>query len=122
MSFGFSVGDFIAAAEIATTVIKALSDSRGSESQHKSLIELLGSIDASLRAVAATLISSSVTSGLPLPDSRFLDGLRKEIESCQKLMKGFLVSDIQSCMHRMIEAHFYTSGKIKEIYRKLLLQ
>jgi hypothetical protein len=40
MSFGFSVGDFLAVAQLAYTLFKALLDSKGAVKKYKALIEL----------------------------------------------------------------------------------
>lgn len=41
MSFGFSVGDFVAGAQLAHTLCQALSDSRGSAKEYQELIAQL---------------------------------------------------------------------------------
>jgi hypothetical protein len=47
--FGFSVGNFLAVAELASTISKALSVVRGSEPEYKALVNLPGSLNVSLR-------------------------------------------------------------------------
>jgi hypothetical protein len=89
--FGFSIGDFITVAVLTWTISRALRDSRGSEPEYKSLIQLLDSLATSLHEVVNVLVSSPSTSSVPLPDTALLNGLRFELDCCHKLMKNFLV-------------------------------
>ncbi|KAF8245617.1 hypothetical protein K440DRAFT_402230 [Wilcoxina mikolae CBS 423.85] len=91
--FGFSFGDFLAVAELAHAVSRALNDSLGSQQDYRTLIELLDSVHVSLRTVSTFVVSSSAaTSGISPPDPLLLDGLRTHLSCCQKLMKDFLDS------------------------------
>ncbi|KAF8543027.1 hypothetical protein BDD12DRAFT_875385 [Trichophaea hybrida] len=88
--FGFSLGDFIAVADLASKISKALSEVRGSQAEYKDLVELLDSLNNSLRFVHNFLISSSSTAGFPPPDVALLNGLRYQLDKCRDLMTSFL--------------------------------
>jgi hypothetical protein len=100
--FGFSVGDFIAVAELASTISKALSEVRGSQTEYKAVVELLDSLNNSLRTVHNFLISSSSTAGLPSPDTALLNGLRYHLDKCRDLMKSFLVGVFGAKIYAMV--------------------
>ncbi|PVH68040.1 hypothetical protein DL98DRAFT_662356, partial [Cadophora sp. DSE1049] len=51
MSFGFSVGDFIAAADLIARVVSALREAGGSASQHRHITNKLGFLDRAIRDV-----------------------------------------------------------------------
>jgi hypothetical protein len=51
MSFGFSVGDFIAALEVISTVINALRESGESGPQYRELVSQLYSLETALLQV-----------------------------------------------------------------------
>ncbi|CCX32990.1 Similar to predicted protein [Chaetomium globosum CBS 148.51]; acc. no. XP_001228875 [Pyronema omphalodes CBS 100304] len=91
MSFGYSIGDFITVANLAGSIAKALSDSRGAKVDYENLIELLESIQTSLQVVYNFLVSSSLATDVPPPDAALMRGLRMEMDCCQKLMHRFLV-------------------------------
>ncbi|KAI5794023.1 hypothetical protein FPQ18DRAFT_329483 [Pyronema domesticum] len=90
MSFGYSIGDFITVANLAGSIAKALSDSRGAKVDYENLIELLESIQTSLQVVYNFLVSSSLATDVPPPDAALMRGLRMEMDCCQKLMHRFL--------------------------------
>jgi hypothetical protein len=92
MSFGFSIGDFIAVAGLAGSISKALSDTRGAQDDYKNLIEMLESVQTSLQVVYNFLVSSSSATAVESSHLALVRGLRMEMDCCQKLMKQFLVS------------------------------
>ncbi|CZR67156.1 uncharacterized protein PAC_17055 [Phialocephala subalpina] len=87
MSFGFSVGDFITAADLIAQVVSALREAGGSASQYQHITNKLGFLDRSLRDVnrlepaeglEATLEAIKTTAlSCQLPLLEYLKNIRK---------------------------------------------
>lgn len=87
MSFGFSIGDFLAAAGLIAQVVTALHEAGGSSSQYRRLIlelyslgrsleevdrlEPVEGLESTIEAIKATALSCQ------LPLHEFLDGIKK---------------------------------------------
>lgn len=89
--FGFSIGDFIAVADLARSIVRALSESRGSTADYKSLCEVLFSLDRSLHVASAIFLHPSSGPGTSL-DMGPLNGIHYELGRCRRLMEEFLIS------------------------------
>jgi hypothetical protein len=64
MSFGFSVGDFIAAGKLISDIINSLSDVGGSKSEYQELVRELESLQFALRHLDKLLLQRSVSGDL----------------------------------------------------------
>jgi hypothetical protein len=124
MSFGFSLGDFLAVANFATQLYTCLSEVRGSEAAYKEAVSLLQSLSTSLRTVHSTLSSSASVSGLPPPDIAVVSGLGYHLRACRELMNRFLY--VLCSLGRLCQAYPSGSamvnkrqGGFKKIHRKL---
>lgn len=91
MSFGFSVGGFVAAADLIAQVVSALREAGGSASQHQHITSKLGYLDRALRDVnrlepaegLETTLEAIKTTALTcqLPLLEFLDNIRRYDDS-----------------------------------------
>jgi hypothetical protein len=89
MSFGFSVGDFIAVAELATNLYQALDDAKGSKQEYKDIMELLRTLSDNLTAVHSFVIQLSDVAELPPSDVKLLSGLKENLNACKKTIQDF---------------------------------
>lgn len=81
MSFGFSVGDFIAALQLVASVIDAVRDSRGSGPEYRELINELYALETALLQVKQ----------LELEEEQRLEyiALRQAATQCQRTIDAF---------------------------------
>jgi hypothetical protein len=68
MSFGFSVSDFLALAQLIFNVSKALSDSTGSQAEYQGLIQTLLSLLRTVNAAEEVALHCDVPSTRLLPE------------------------------------------------------
>lgn len=80
MSFGFGVGDFLAAAEIAIKITTALRTSSGARDDYQSFIQELNGLELCLKSTHDAL------KNVKLPTSS-VNALLKEGYECQKRLK-----------------------------------
>jgi hypothetical protein len=108
MSFGFSVGDFIAVAQLAHTLLKALSDSKGAAREYQDLV-------AELNVVHKVLIQ--------------VDELRAANQLAQSTVNAllFAVNSVNVSMETFLDQHSAYEGSlkrggsgnlVKDVYRK----
>lgn len=91
--FGFSIGDFIAVAELARDIAKALDDSRGSRAGVARLIALLYSLDRAIQVASGIFLSSSRTANRGnFANAGPLNGMSYEADRCKRLMEEFMES------------------------------
>ncbi|KAH6676638.1 hypothetical protein B0J14DRAFT_585966 [Halenospora varia] len=88
MSFGFSVGDFIAALEVIGTVINALRESDVSGSQYRELVNQLYSMETALLHVKQLELEEEQR-------SEYI-ALRQSAAQCQQTVDKFWTK-IQPC-------------------------
>ena len=83
MSFGFSVGDFIAVAQLITNITNCLRGAGGSKSEYQELVRELESLQSALQHLdrLGTSKSSSSTT---------LDSIKYAALSCRNPLQGFL--------------------------------
>lgn len=82
VGFGFSAGDFIAALNLVTTVLKSLRDAGGSSAEYQSLISQLYALETALLRVKQ----------LEVDDSQYAEviALRQAASQCQRTIDDFL--------------------------------
>jgi hypothetical protein len=87
-AFGFSAGDFIAAAELTAKVIKALKETGGATSEFQNVLKELGSLHAILQHLQT----------LPVTESNltYVNAVRALAQDCQKPLEDFL-KQIEKC-------------------------
>jgi len=78
-----SFGDIVAAANIAHSIYKALSDSTGSSYEYQCLITEVHSLERALRTVERALT-------VPPPSVRLAQDIEAETTTCLDLLKAFL--------------------------------
>jgi len=83
MSFGFSVGDFIAAGHTLFTLYAALKDSTGSAADFQSLKLIRGSLGAALAKVQARMQTP-----FPFPES-LVNAITVHLDHCSRLLKRY---------------------------------
>lgn len=81
VGFGFSAGDFIAALNLVTTVVKSLRDAGGSSAEYQSLISQLYALESTLLRVKR----------LEVNDSQYAEviALRRAASQCQRTIDTF---------------------------------
>jgi hypothetical protein len=82
MSFGFSVGDFIAAGKLISNIIHSLSDADGSKSEYQELVRELESLQFALRHLDKLQQSGSKSTNL--------NSIKYAALSCQRPLEQFL--------------------------------
>jgi len=85
MSFGFSVGDFIALGNIAIKTYALLQDSTGSSADYQSLKLIRKSFGATLATVEAEL-QTTVPNSLPKP---LVNAAKIHLSGCSQLLQSF---------------------------------
>jgi hypothetical protein len=83
MSFGFSAGDFIAGANLACTIVRALSESRGASTEYQDVIRELGCIQQTFLQVEQIRVSN-------LFSQATMNAITCIINSSIEVMAGFL--------------------------------
>ncbi|QKX58177.1 uncharacterized protein TRUGW13939_05298 [Talaromyces rugulosus] len=83
MSFGFSAGDFIAGANLACTIVRALSESRGASTEYQDVIRELGCIQQTFLQVEQMRASN-------LFSQATMNAITCIINSSIEVMAGFL--------------------------------
>lgn len=106
MSFGFSVGDFLAAAGLIAEVVSALREAGGSSSQYRRLVLELYSLDRSLKEVdrletveglESTVEAIKATAlSCQLPLREFLDSIKKYDNTLGIGRSGGIMKDVLS--------------------------
>jgi hypothetical protein len=118
MSFGFSVGDFLAAADLIVKVISAIREARGSASQYQHLAFKLGFLDRALRDVdqlepveglEAMVGAIKVTAlGCKLPLREYLESIEKYDKSLGGGHSAGVMRDVLTkvkwLVHKKLEA------------------
>lgn len=87
--FGFSVGDFIAVAQLAMQIYQALNETKGARDHYRKTTELLRSLHVAL--ISAFAVFYYPLSGESCPDTSQLNGMRYELECCKRLMDDFWI-------------------------------
>lgn len=83
MSFGFSAGDFIAAATLAYSLITALSSTSGSSMEYQQLIQDLSCVHRTLLQVEQMKDANQLNQST-------INALRHQVDSARKPMEIFL--------------------------------
>lgn len=94
-SFGFSVGDFVTCLNLIREVAQALSDSRGSASEYKSLFETLVSLNQTLAASELIYLQWDTQATSPTyktHSTAMINGILFERQKCKELLESFLKS------------------------------
>jgi hypothetical protein len=82
MSFGFAVGDFLAAIELVHNLAVALSDGRGSGTKFRGLAQELYSLERAMIAIKGIQVPSSLESDLR--------AVQQTASQCQRVITDFL--------------------------------
>jgi hypothetical protein len=94
-SFGFSVGDFVTCLNLIREVAQALSDSRGSASEYKSLFETLVTLNQTLAASELIYLQWDTEATSPTYKQHataMINGILFERQKCKELLESFLKS------------------------------
>jgi len=113
MSFGFSVGDFIAISGLIRTLVDALDSDTGSRAQYSRLSDELKSLHGAFLAV------QDVVQKLRRDEKSHastINAITYEIECCRKLILGF-TADTEK--YRESLCHGGSSRKVKDAWRKI---
>ena len=112
MSFGFSVGDFIAISNVIRTLVDALDSNTGSKAQYSRLSDELKSLHS------AFLVVQDVVQKLRRDEKSHastINAITYEIGCCQKLILGFTADT-----EKYRESLCHGSGrKVKDTWRKI---
>jgi hypothetical protein len=93
--FGFSVGDFVTCLNLIHEVAQALSDSRGSASEYKSLFGTLVSLNQALAASELIYLQWDTQDASPICKQHataMINGILFERQKCKELLESFLKS------------------------------
>ncbi|KAI5850933.1 hypothetical protein BZA05DRAFT_399219 [Tricharina praecox] len=85
MSFGFGIGDFIAASNVAIKAYACLQDSTGSSANYQTLKLIRGSLGTTIAIVEAEFQSPKPSS---MPKS-FTNAAKKHLSECSQLLRNF---------------------------------
>jgi len=113
MSFGFSVGDFIAISGLIRTLVDALDSDTGSRAQYSRLLDELKSLHSAFLAV------EGVVQKLRRDEKSHastINAITYEIGCCRKLVKDF---NTDTKKYRESLRHGGSSRKVKEAWRKI---
>lgn len=108
MSFGFSVGDFIAALELVGTVVNALRESGGSGPEYRELVSQLHSLETALLQVKQLELDEEQR-------SEYI-ALRQSASQCQRTIDNFWTKI------KKYQKHLRTGGstsKLKDGWMKI---
>ena len=83
MSFGFSAGDFIAAATLVSRLVIALSESSGSSHEYQQIIQDLASVHRTLLQVEQMKQANQLSQSA-------VNALKHEVDSARKPVEDFL--------------------------------
>jgi len=112
MSFGFSAGDFIAAATLAYKLVVALSESSGSSMEYQQLIQ-------DLSCVHRTLIQVEDMRSANQLNQSTINALRHQVDGTMKPMEVFL-EKTEKYRKSLGAANFSGSGSaVKDSWRKM---
>ncbi|KAI0817855.1 hypothetical protein GGR55DRAFT_43659 [Xylaria sp. FL0064] len=90
VSFGFSVGDFIAVASLVHNIIRAISEHNGAVAEYQSCVSTLKSLHSCICAIKEGLRFAQDVSSLDLHEAALLNGLTYEMNICRDLLNKFL--------------------------------
>ena len=113
MSFGFSIGDFIAISGLIRTLVDALDSDTGSRAQYSRLSDELKSLHS------AFLVVQDVVQKLRRDEKSHastINAITYEIECCRKLILGF-TADTEK--YRESLCHGGSSRKVKDAWRNI---
>ena len=113
MSFGFSVGDFIAISGLIRTLIDALDSDTGSRAQYSRLSDELKSLQSALLAVQ-DLVQRSRRDGKSYAST--INAITYQIECCRKLIEGFN-TDMEKYRESLCRGG--SRRKVKDTWRKI---
>jgi hypothetical protein len=91
-AFGFSAGDFVAVIKLVSDIGTALSESRGSVNEVRSIVQLLASLTNALEE-AKTVFSAYLLSSSPAEKQEaasIINGMVMEIKICHEIILDFL--------------------------------
>lgn len=108
MSFGFSVGDFVAALELVGTVVNALRASGGSGSEYRELVNQLYSLETALLRVKQLELEEEQR-------SEYI-ALRQSASQCQRTIDEFWEKTKKYQKHLRTEG---SSSKLKDGWMKI---
>ena len=109
MSFGFSVGDFVAAANLAYKLVLALSDSSGSSMEYQQLI-------LDLSCVRRTLLQVEQMKNANQLNPSTINALRYQVENTKQPIRAFLEKTEK---YRKALGGFGPSNTVKDSWRKI---
>ena len=113
MSFGFSIGDFIAISGLILNLVDALDSNTGSRAQYSRLSDELKSLHSAFLAV------QDVVQKLRRDEKSHastVNAITYEIECCRKLILGF-TADTEK--YRKSLCHGGSGRKVKDTWRKI---
>jgi hypothetical protein len=108
MSFGFSVGDFVAGAQLAYTLCEALSDSKGSAREYQELI-------AQLNVVHKVLLQVDQLRAAKQLAEATVNALLFTVNSTNETMEAFL--DQNEAYHESFKPRG-SGNAVKDLFRK----
>ena len=113
MSFGFSVGDFIAISGLIRTLVDALDSDTGSRAQYSRLSDELKSLQSALLAVQ-DLVQKPRRDGKSYVST--INAITYEMKCCRKVMEDFN-ADMEK--YRESLCHGGSRRKVKDVWREI---
>ncbi|KAI0863803.1 hypothetical protein F4860DRAFT_50432 [Xylaria cubensis] len=92
VSFGFSVGDFIAVANLVHKIIQAIDENKGAATDYKSCVSMLRSLHSCICAIKNSLKLTQDASSFQFHEAALANGVMYEINICMDLLNAFLDS------------------------------
>ncbi|KAI1740091.1 hypothetical protein F4680DRAFT_419658 [Xylaria scruposa] len=90
VSFGFSVGDFIAVASLVHKIIQAIDENKGAATEYKSCVSMLKSLHSCICAIKNSLKFTRDASSFEFHEAALANGVMYEINICMNLLNAFL--------------------------------
>ena len=110
MSFGFSVGDFVAAAGLAYKLVVALSESSGSSMEYQQLIQDLGCVHRTLVQVEQMQEAKQLSQST-------MNALRHQVAAARAPMEVFLAKTEK--YRQSLSIGSSSGSKFKDSWRKI---
>ncbi|RPB04532.1 hypothetical protein L873DRAFT_1799455 [Choiromyces venosus 120613-1] len=113
MSFGFSIGDFIAISGIILNLVDALDSKTGSSAQYSRLSDELKSLHSAFLAVQDVVLKLRRDEK---SHASTVNAITYEVECCRKLIVGFTASTEK---YRESLCHGGSGRKVRDAWRKI---
>ncbi|TRX90094.1 hypothetical protein FHL15_009013 [Xylaria flabelliformis] len=120
VSFGFSVGDFIAVATLVHKIIQAIDENKGAATDYKSCVSMLRSLHSCICSIKNSLKLTQDASSFQFHEAALANGVMYEINICMDLLNAFLDSTYKytaSLLHSSEARNFEEAQTAMSLFR-----